>query len=44
MEILVTGATGFLGTSLCSQLEKEGHEVVRLSSKNCDLTRQDSLL
>lgn len=44
MEILVTGATGFLGTSLCLQLEKEGHEVVRLSSKNCDLTRQDSLL
>ena len=44
MEILVTGATGFLGTFLCSQLEKEGHEVVRLSSKNCDLTRQDSLL
>lgn len=44
MKILVTGATGFLGTSLCSQLEKEGHEVVRLSSKNCDLTKQDSLL
>lgn len=44
MKTLVTGATGFLGTSLCSQLEKEGHEVVRLSSKNCDLTSQDSLL
>lgn len=44
MKILVTGATGFLGTSLCSQLEREGHEIVRLSSKNCDLTKQDSLL
>lgn len=44
MKTLVTGATGFLGTSLCSQLEKEGHEVVRLSSKKCDLTRQESLL
>lgn len=44
MITLVTGATGFLGTSLCSQLEKEGHEVVRLSSKSCDLARQESLL
>lgn len=44
MKILVTGATGFLGTSLCSQLERWGHDIVRLSSKNCDLTRQDSLL
>lgn len=44
MKILVTGATGFLGAALCSALEKEGHELTRLSSKNCDLTRQDSLL
>ncbi|MCC5620832.1 NAD-dependent epimerase/dehydratase family protein [Nostoc sp. CHAB 5715] len=44
MKILVTGATGFLGTILCSQLEAQGHELVRLNSKNCDLTQQDSLL
>lgn len=44
MKILVTGATGFLGTALCSQLEAQGHELVRLSSKSCDLTQQDSLL
>ena len=44
MKILVTGATGFLGTILCSQLEAQRHELVRLNSKNCDLTQQDSLL
>jgi len=43
MKILVTGATGFLGTVLCSHLEAEGHEVVRLNSKNCNLTMQESL-
>jgi GDP-L-fucose synthase len=44
MKILVTGATGFLGSKLCQVLEGEGHELPRLSSKNCDLTRQESLL
>jgi len=44
MNILVTGATGFLGTSLCARLKAEGHEVLSLNSKNCDLTRQNSLL
>jgi len=44
MEIIVTGATGFLGTALCKRLEQSGHSVVRLNSKNCDLTRPDSLL
>jgi GDP-L-fucose synthase len=43
MEILVTGATGFLGTALCTKLEGCGHRIVRLSSKNCDLTKQGSL-
>ncbi len=43
MKILVTGATGFLGTSLCSKLQEQGHELVRLNSQNCDLTQQDSL-
>jgi len=44
MKILITGATGFLGTSLCSLLQSQGHDLVSLNSKNCDLTRSDSLL
>ncbi|GBF81576.1 NAD-dependent epimerase/dehydratase family protein [Aphanothece sacrum] len=44
MKILITGASGFLGTNLCSQLQTQGHELVRLNSKNCDLTQSDSLL
>jgi len=43
MNILVTGATGFLGTALCRALENRGHFVVRLGSKDCDLTKQGSL-
>jgi len=43
MNILVTGATGFLGTALCAALEREGHRLVRLNSKNCDLTRPEAL-
>ena len=43
MRILVIGATGFLGRTLCAQLEARGHELVRLNSKNCDLTKQPSL-
>ncbi len=44
MRIVVTGATGFLGRALCSQLESRGHELVRLNSKNCNLTQQASLI
>jgi GDP-L-fucose synthase len=44
MNILITGATGFLGTELCAQLEAHGHHLVRLNSKNCDLTNAESLL
>ena len=43
MEILITGATGFLGTGLSAHLESLGHRVVRLGSRNCDLTQADSL-
>jgi GDP-L-fucose synthase len=43
MDILVTGATGFLGTRLAGHLESLGHRVVRLGSQICDLTRHDSL-
>ncbi len=43
MKILITGGTGFLGTTLCSQLEIEGHEITCINSKNCDLTKPDSL-
>ena len=43
MKILVTGATGFLGTALCSQLEAGGHEIVRVNSRNCNLVLPDSL-
>ena len=43
MKTLVTGATGFLGRALCPQLEAQGHEVVALNSRNCDLTQEESL-
>jgi len=43
MQILVTGATGFLGTHLCKTLISQGHAVTQLNSKNCDLTQQGSL-
>lgn len=43
MKILVTGASGFLGTALCAKLETDGHNVVKLNSKNCDLTKEASL-
>ena len=43
MHILVTGATGFLGTHLCQALEAGGHELTRLSSRNCDLTHSGAL-
>jgi GDP-L-fucose synthase len=43
MQILVTGATGFLGTTLCNQLESNGHSLERLNSQNADLTKYESL-
>jgi GDP-L-fucose synthase len=43
MKVLVTGATGFLGTKLCHSLEKKNFEVIKISSKNADLTQFGSL-
>lgn len=43
MNIIVTGASGFLGRFLCDGLEEQGHKVTRLSSKDADLTKQGSL-
>jgi len=43
MNILVTGASGFLGTSLCKKLRDNKNDVTELNSKNCDLTIGESL-
>ena len=43
MKFLITGASGFLGKHLSTRLEKDGHEVTKLSSSTADLTRPDSL-
>lgn len=43
MKILVTGATGFLGTHLCKRLEADGHELLKLGSRDADLTQANSL-
>jgi GDP-L-fucose synthase len=43
MKILVTGASGFLGTVLCRRLEAQGHVLVRISTASADLTNPHSL-
>jgi GDP-L-fucose synthase len=43
VDVLVTGATGFLGTRLCAHLESLGNRVIGLGSRDSDLTRDDSL-
>ena len=45
MNVLITGSSGFLGNSLCRYLEnKKNYELVKLNSKNCDLTKDNLLL
>lgn len=43
MNILVTGASGFLGKFLCFKLESLGFSVKKVDSKNCDLRVQGTL-
>ncbi len=43
MKILVTGATGFLGTALCRRLYQDGHAVTPLGSSDADLRNSGSL-
>lgn len=43
MKIIITGSSGFLGTALCDFLEKNGHELTKLNSKDCDLRVAGSL-
>lgn len=43
MEILVTGASGFVGRHLCFELESRSHSLTKITSNNCDLTKSDSL-
>jgi GDP-L-fucose synthase len=42
MNILITGASGFLGRHLSVFLEKKGHNVTKITSKEIDLTNQNS--
>lgn len=43
MKILVTGATGFIGSALLPRLRAAGHEVTGLSSKDYDLMEQEQV-
>jgi GDP-L-fucose synthase len=43
LNIFVTGGNGFLGSALCQRLEDAEHIVVRPGSRQCDLTRAESL-
>ena len=43
MKSIVTGASGFLGGTLCRALKGRGHEVTELNSKNCNLFEPKSL-
>jgi len=42
--VLVTGATGYLGSNLCEGLKRQGIEVIEASlSKGCDLLKKEDL-
>jgi GDP-L-fucose synthase len=43
MEVIVTGATGFLGQTLCEALRRQGDAVTAVGSKDADLTRPGAL-
>lgn len=43
MQILVTGASGFLGRHLCKALKQQGYQITEINSKTCDLTKEGSL-
>ncbi len=43
MNVLVTGGTGFLGTTLTRHLRSGGHTVTALGSRDADLTRPEPL-
>jgi len=43
VNVLVTGATGFLGRHLCARLAALGHQVTGLGSRDCDLTAGGAL-
>lgn len=42
-KVIVTGSSGFLGKHLVKKLNAMGVETIALNSKNCDLTKDDSL-
>ena len=44
MKILVTGASGQLGHDLVIELNKRGHEVIGVSSKDLDITDCDAVM
>ena len=43
MKILITGATGFIGSWMCKKLYKEGHQIKVLCRSSSDLSELDSI-